>query len=190
MIERIIKPRLLNSLFKGKAAIIYGARQVGKTTLMQEIERASNVSSLYLNCDEPDVRRALTEKTSTELKALIGKTKLLLIDEAQRVTNIGITLKLFVDAIPETQVIATGSSSFELSNRIVEPLTGRKVEFHLHPFSLEELRQLHSPLERGAPAGDPPDFRHVPGCGQQPRGRHRNPARADPQLPLQGYPCP
>lgn len=149
MVERTIKPRLLNSLFKGKAVIIYGARQVGKTTLMREIERASGVSSLYLNCDEPDVRRVLTEKTSTELKALIGKTKLLLIDEAQRVTNIGITLKLFVDAIPETQVIATGSSSFELSNRIVEPLTGRKAEFHLHPFSLEELRQIHSPLELG-----------------------------------------
>ena len=149
MVERTIKKRLLNSLYKGKAAIIYGARQVGKTTLMREIERASGVSSLYLNCDEPDVRRALTEKTSTELKALIGKSKLLLIDEAQRVTNIGITLKLFVDAIPETQVIATGSSSFELSNRIVEPLTGRKVEFHLHPFSLEELKQIHSPLELG-----------------------------------------
>ncbi len=149
MIERTIKQRLIASLFKGKAAIIYGARQVGKTTLMREIERASGVSSLYLNCDEPDVRRALTEKSSTELKAFIGKTKLLLIDEAQRVTNIGIILKLFVDAIPETQVIATGSSSFELSNRIVEPLTGRKFEFHLHPFSLEELRQIHSPLELG-----------------------------------------
>lgn len=149
MVERTIKQRVLNSLFKGKAVIIYGARQVGKTTLMREIERASGVSSLYLNCDEPDVRRALTEKTSTELKALIGKTRLLLIDEAQRVTNIGLSLKLFVDAIPETQVIATGSSAFELANRIVEPLTGRKVEFHLHPFSLEELGQIHSPLELG-----------------------------------------
>lgn len=149
MIERTIKPASVNSLFKGKAVVIYGARQVGKTTLMREIERACAVPSLYLNCDEPDVRRALTEKTSTELKTFIGKTKLLLIDEAQRVTNIGITLKLFVDAIPETQVIATGSSSFELSNRIVEPLTGRKVEFHLHPFSLEELGQIYSPLELG-----------------------------------------
>lgn len=91
--------------------------------------------------------RALAEKTSTELKALIGKTRLLSIDEAQRVTNIGITLKLFVDAIPETQVIATGSSSFELSNRIVEPLTGRKNKFHLHPFSLEELGQIHERRE-------------------------------------------
>ncbi len=137
----------MKSLFNGKAVVIYGARQVGKTTLMQEIERSTGVSSLYLNCDEPDVRQALTDKTSTALKSFIGKTRLVLIDEAQRVTNIGITLKLFVDAIPETQVIATGSSSFELSNRIVEPLTGRKSEFHLHPFSLEELGQLHSPLE-------------------------------------------
>jgi uncharacterized protein len=147
MIERAITPRVINSLFRGKAVIIYGARQVGKTTLMREVERTCNVPSLYLNCDEPDVRQALTEKTSTQLKALIGTSKLLLIDEAQRVTNIGLTLKLFVDAIPETQVIATGSSSFELSNRIVEPLTGRKVEFHLHPFSLGELRLIHSPLE-------------------------------------------
>ncbi|MBF0501349.1 MAG: ATP-binding protein [Candidatus Riflebacteria bacterium] len=149
MIERTIKPALLNSLFKGKAVVIYGARQVGKTTLMREVERAYAASSLYLNCDEPDVRHAMTEKTSTELKALIGRNKLVLIDEAQRVTNIGITLKLFVDAIPETQVIATGSSSFELSNKIVEPLTGRKIEFHLHPFSLEELKQVYSPLELG-----------------------------------------
>lgn len=149
MIDRTIKPALLNSLFKGKAVVIYGARQVGKTTLMREIEHACAVPSLYLNCDEPDVRQALTEKTSTELRSFIGKTKLLLIDEAQRVTNIGITLKLFVDAIPDTQVIATGSSSFELSNRIVEPLTGRKIEFHLHPFSLEELGQIYSPLELG-----------------------------------------
>ena len=149
MIKRTIKSTLLDSLFKGKAVIIYGARQVGKTTLMRDVERICGGSSLYLNCDEPDVRRALTERTSTELKALIGKTSLVLIDEAQRVTNIGLTLKLFVDAIPETQVIATGSSSFELSNRIVEPLTGRKVEFQLHPFSLEELRQVHSRLELG-----------------------------------------
>lgn len=147
MIERTIKPALLQTLFQGKVVVIYGARQVGKTTLMREVERACAVPSLYLNCDEPDVRRALTEKTSTELKSFIGKSRLVLIDEAQRVSNIGITLKLFVDAIPEIQVIATGSSSFELSNKIVEPLTGRKTEFHLHPFSLEELGQLYSPLE-------------------------------------------
>lgn len=147
MIDRAITPRVIGALFKGKAVIIYGARQVGKTTLMREVERTCNVPSLYLNCDEPDVRQALTEKTSTQLKALIGRTKLLLIDEAQRVTNIGLTLKLFVDAIPETQVIATGSSAFELSNQIVEPLTGRKYEFHLHPFSLGELGTIHSPLE-------------------------------------------
>ena len=78
MIERTIKPRLLNSLFKGKALIIYGTRQVDKTTLMREVERACNTSSIYLNCVEPDVRRALTDKTSTQLKALIGKAKLVL----------------------------------------------------------------------------------------------------------------
>jgi predicted AAA+ superfamily ATPase len=81
----------------------------------------------------------LTERTSTELRALIGSRTLIVIDEAQRVRNIGLTLKLIVDNYPALQVIATGSSSFELSNTITEPLTGRKTEFRLFPLSVGEL---------------------------------------------------
>ncbi|MHB9011207.1 MAG: ATP-binding protein [Ignavibacteriaceae bacterium] len=103
--------------------------------------------SLYLNCDEPDVREALTNKTSTELKSFIGSSRLVVIDEAQRIKNIGLTLKLFADNFPVTQIIATGSSSFELSGKISEPLTGRKIEFFLYPFSIEELEQIYSHLE-------------------------------------------
>ena len=95
-------------------------------------------STLYLNCDEPDVREALAGRTSSELRALIGRPRLLAIDEAQRVRDIGLTLKLLVDNFPDVQVIATGSSAFELSNTISEPLTGRKAEFHLYPLSVEE----------------------------------------------------
>ena len=95
----------------------------------------------------PDLRTMLTEVTSTELHQLTGSKRLIFIDEAQRVRNIGLTLKLLVDNFPEKQVVATGSSSLDLSNEIVEPLTGRKYEFHLFPFSLIELRQKYSDIE-------------------------------------------
>jgi predicted AAA+ superfamily ATPase len=147
MVRRTIQDTIEQSLFRGKAIIIYGARQVGKTTLIMAIQNAAAVPSIFLNCDEPDVRRALSDKTSTELKMLIGNNKLVLIDEAQRVGTIGLTIKLLTDTAPDIQVIATGSSAFELSSRIEEPLTGRKREFRLYPFSLTELGQKYSPLE-------------------------------------------
>jgi hypothetical protein len=145
-ITRRIQKDVEKVLFKGKIAVIYGARQVGKTTLVKKIME-SYEDSLYLNCDEPDIREALTDKTSTELKSFIGSRRLVVIDEAQRVKNIGLTLKLIVDAFPEIQVIATGSSSFELSGKISEPLTGRKTEFFLYPFSIDELFQIYSSME-------------------------------------------
>ena len=147
MIRRTIQDAVERSLFKGKAIIIYGARQVGKTTLIRALQQDAAVPSIYLSCDEPDVRRALAGKTSTELKMLIGANKLVLIDEAQRVAAIGITIKLLTDTAPDVQVIAAGSSAFELSSRIEEPLTGRKREFRLYPFSLTELGQMYSPVE-------------------------------------------
>ena len=147
MIKRILQEKIESCFFKKKAVIIHGARQVGKTTLIQEIQKKFNGDSLYLNCDEPDLRASLTEVTSTELKNMIGSKKILFMDEAQRVKNIGITIKLMVDNFPDLQVVATGSSSLDLADKIVEPLTGRKYEFHLFPFSLVELRQKYSLIE-------------------------------------------
>lgn len=147
IVKRKIQERVEEALFKGKVVIIYGARQVGKTTLAKEIQRKHFEKSIYLNCDEPDIRAAFTDKTSTEIKSFLGDKKIVILDEAQRIKNIGVTLKLIVDSFPEIQVIATGSSSFDLSNQINEPLTGRKYEFFLYPFSLEELAQIYSPLE-------------------------------------------
>lgn len=141
-IKRILEEKIKKNIFKGKIIIIYGARQVGKTTLVKRIP-----NSFYLNCDEPDIKEALTDKTSTELKYFIGNNKLVVIDEAQRVKNIGLTLKLLADNFPDIQIIATGSSSFELSESIVEPLTGRKLEFYLYPLSIEELGSIYSDLE-------------------------------------------
>jgi len=122
VIKRIIQERIEASLFKGKAIIIYGARQVGKTTLIQAIQKNfPEADSIYINCDEPDLRAILTDVTSTALREIIGNKKLVFIDEAQRVKNMGLTLKLLVDNFPDRQVVATGSSSLDLSNEIVEP---------------------------------------------------------------------
>lgn len=148
-IDRTIKNAVKNKLFKGKIIIIYGARQVGKTTLVKEILGEINEKSAYFNCDEIDVRTSLTDKTSTELKSFLGKSRLVVLDEAQRVKNIGLILKLLIDRFPDFQIIATGSSSFDLSNEISEPLTGRKFEFQLFPFSLEEVGKTIPRLEIG-----------------------------------------
>jgi predicted AAA+ superfamily ATPase len=148
MIKRTLQEKIESKLFKRKAIIIYGARQVGKTTLIKEIQKKFNQNETsYLNCDEPDIRLNLTDVSSTELKQFIGKKKILFIDEAQRIRNIGVTIKLIVDNIPDIQVIATGSSSLDLSNEIIEPLTGRKYEFHLYPLSISEIKSKYSDLE-------------------------------------------
>lgn len=147
IISRAIQKNIEKAFFKGKVLIIYGARQVGKTTLVKEIQKKFVDEVSYFDCDEPDIKQALTDKSSTELKSFLGNKKLIILDEAQRVKNIGLTLKLLVDNFPQMQIIATGSSSFDLSNEAVEPLTGRKYEFYLYPFSLEELALTYTKLE-------------------------------------------
>lgn len=146
MINRAIKSQVENKLFKGKALILFGPRQVGKTTLITSL-LTDKEKVIYLNGDEADVRTLLSNTTSARLKTIIGDNKVVFIDEAQRIENIGITLKLFTDQIKEVQVIASGSSAFELANRINEPLTGRKYEFHLYPLSFGEMASHHGLLE-------------------------------------------
>lgn len=145
LIKRTIASQIKAKLYKGKAIIIYGPRQVGKTTLVRQLQ-AEVPDSLYLNCDEPDIRAKLENKTSTELVAFIGPKRLVVVDEGQRVRNIGLTLKLLVDAYPQMQIVATGSSSFDLANQIAEPLTGRAYEFHLFPLSVREISSVHDRL--------------------------------------------
>jgi uncharacterized protein len=115
--------------------------ELGKTTLLKQIAFDVNPDHLWLDCDEPDIRAALTNPTSTQLRSLIGNSKLVVIDEAQRVKNVGISLKLMVDQIPDTQLMVSGSSALDLANEINEPLTGRKFDFELYPFSFQELKK-------------------------------------------------
>ena len=147
MIPRAIASSLSAHFFKGKAILLFGPRQSGKTTLVNSILKDRGEKILQLNGDEPDVRDTLASVTSTQLKTIVGGARIVFIDEAQRIQNIGLTLKLFVDQLPEIQVIASGSSSFLLAGDISEPLTGRKYEFMLFPLSFRELMDHHGLTE-------------------------------------------
>lgn len=139
MITRTLQQRIEGNLFKGKAIIVIGARQVGKSTLFRQITEKLEEPVLMLNCDEPEVKELLAGMNLTELKLMLGKHRVVVIDEAQRVPEIGMTLKRITDNFPEVQLLVTGSSSFELQNRLNEPLTGRKYEYRLFPISTREL---------------------------------------------------
>ena len=148
MIRRNIEAKINSRLGKGKAVIIYGPRQSGKTTLVNEIlKNKPSGDILSLNGDEMDVREILSSYSSAKLKAIIGNKKIIFIDEAQRIKDIGLIIKIITDNFKDIQVIATGSSTFELMNNIKEPLTGRKYEFNLFPLSFSELADNHGLLE-------------------------------------------
>jgi len=139
IIKRELEEQLKKRLFKGKAIILYGPRQSGKTTLVEQATGEAHADTLLLNGDEPDVRDLLTGITSARLKAFLGKKQLIVIDEAQRIPGIGLTMKLITDQLKDVQLIATGSSAFELASKTSEPLTGRKYEFQLYPLAFGEL---------------------------------------------------
>lgn len=147
MIKRSLEQIILERFHRGKVILLLGARQVGKTTLVKHISEVSGLSTLYLNGDEADVRDMLSDTTSTRLKALFGKKELVIIDEAQRIRNIGVTLKLIVDNLQNIQLLVTGSSSLELTSEINEPLTGRKYEYFLYPIAFQEIVSESSLME-------------------------------------------
>jgi len=147
IIFREVFSRIQERLFLGKALILLGPRQSGKTTLMKILLEQSGEKHLLLNADEPDVRELLNGVTSTRLQTIIGEHRIVCIDEAQRIPNVGLTLKLMTDQLPHVQTIATGSSSLELNSSIAEPMTGRKFEFTLYPLSFAELATHYGLLE-------------------------------------------
>lgn len=144
MVKRSIEGLIQKYLFKNKAIIIYGARQVGKTTLVESLVKKHIQKTLFLNGDDSDIRDILSEASVTKLKPIIGKHKIIVLDEAQRIPETGLVLKIIHDNFKDVQLIATGSSAFELANKIKEPLTGRKFEFYLHPLSFGEMVNYHN----------------------------------------------
>ena len=137
MIHRTQQNEIDSYLFKGKAILVFGARQVGKTSLIKNTIK--NNSFLWFNGDEPDTQILLENITTDRLKALVGENKILVIDEAQMIHNIGLLIKRMVDNFPEIQVIASGSSAFELADKTKESMVGRKEELQLFPFSYKEM---------------------------------------------------
>jgi predicted AAA+ superfamily ATPase len=138
MITRELEKLIRAKMNKGKAIMLLGPRQTGKTTLMLKI--ASETSEfLLLNCDDPIVREQLDNANTETIRRLLGKNNLIFIDEAQRIKNAGLTLKLIADTFRNIQLLVSGSSSFELTDKINEPLTGRKWEYFLYPVSWKEF---------------------------------------------------
>lgn len=151
--ERTISDSIIDNLFKGKVIVIYGARRTGKTTLAKHIldTYIGTKSTKYFSCEDFETKNLL-ETTNTEtLQRTLGLYDLIILDEAQMLNNIGATLKIIHDFLPDLQVIATGSSSFDLRDQIGEPLVGRSRTYTLYSFSLSELAmdsiQLQSNLE-------------------------------------------
>ena len=141
-IERLLESVVGRRFFEGKALIIYGARQVGKTTLARRIlgNLSAGTSVVSLNGDMPDTRLMLEDATPERIRLLLKGKKLLFLDEAQSIPGIGMILKRIVDTMPEVQVLVTGSSSLDLLAKTSEPLTGRKIEYTLMPLSFQELQ--------------------------------------------------
>ncbi|MCA1741258.1 MAG: ATP-binding protein [Bacteroidales bacterium] len=146
MVERTLREKIRERLGSNKVIIIYGARQTGKTTLLRMIF-GQGPELLWLNGDEPDVRAMFEDINSELLLSYTSGKKFIIIDEAQRIPDIGLNLKLISDNIPGLQAIVSGSSSFELASGISEPLTGRKWTFTLFPFSFSEMVSHTSQLQ-------------------------------------------
>ncbi len=146
IIERKILERIKENDIPKKVIIIYGARQVGKTTMVKEILSTTNQKAEYFNCDYFDVQSLFAYENAGNFENIVKNYDLIVLDEAHRIVNIGLVLKILHDEFPHLRVIATGSSSFDLSNKINEPLTGRKIIYHLFPFSYNEFDETLSVL--------------------------------------------
>ena len=141
MYPRYLSERINKRIDSGKAIVVIGPRQVGKTTLIESILNTKEY--LLLDGDDPKVRSILSEPNTEQIKTILGKYKYVFIDEAQRIEGIGLTMKIITDRFKDVQLFTSGSSSFDLSNKINEPLTGRKWEYQLFPISWEEYENHH-----------------------------------------------
>ena len=145
MYKRYLQENILKRSSPKKAIVLIGARQVGKTTLIKSL--LNNKKYLFLDGDNPSVRELLNNPNTEEIKRIVANNKILFIDEAQRINNIGITIKIIIDQIKDVQVFVSGSSAFYLQNSLNETLTGRKWDYVLFPISWEEYQNKHSYLE-------------------------------------------
>ena len=149
-IQRIVKKDIIKHLQPNKVIVIYGPRQVGKTTLVNDLLLDIREDALFVSGEDKTIQPWLSSQSDTILRQNIGNKKLLVIDEAQKIHQIGLNLKIIVDMIPGVKVIATGSSSFELASQVGEPLVGRKWEYFLYPIAQIELATRENLFETQA----------------------------------------
>jgi uncharacterized protein len=145
--KRFLYDQLSKALVPGKVFVLYGPRQVGKTTLVKDMMEILPFQCKFVDADELIYREALSSQNRQRLGEVLGDAQLLIIDEAQRVPEIGLNLKIMIDSFPHVTLIATGSASFELANKISEPLTGRKLTYNLYPISFDEIKQSMGAVE-------------------------------------------
>lgn len=143
MIARSLEQTLTPWLEQGKAVVLIGPRQVGKTTLTQKLARDLQRETIWLTGDDPAARALMADISLAQLKQVVGSHQVVVIDEAQRLTNAGLTLKLITDHFPQVQLLVTGSSSLDLAAQTKESLVGRKVEYLLLPMSFAEMSAHH-----------------------------------------------
>ncbi|HPI44795.1 MAG TPA: ATP-binding protein [Tenuifilaceae bacterium] len=144
MYPRYLREKIERRIGSGKAIVVIGPRQVGKTTFIESILEKKDY--LLLDGDDPKTRTLLTEPNTEQIRTILGKYKFVFIDEAQRIEGIGLTLKIITDRFKDVQLFTSGSSSYDLTNKINEPLTGRKWEYQLFPISWEEFENHHGYL--------------------------------------------
>lgn len=144
-IPRDIEASITDNLNQGKVIIIYGPRRVGKTTLIKHLFEQNKQLYLYLSCEQERIRNQLIPD-ALHLKEVISNYKNIVFDEAQYLDNPGLILKILIDTFPDLNIIASGSSSFELAGKVQEPLTGRNLQYFLLPFSWNELSPQYGPI--------------------------------------------
>lgn len=147
MIKRSLENVISSRFFKGKTIVLYGARQVGKTTLLNQISAKLTQKIIWLNGDNPEDRALISNINHTRAKELFPAGSLIFIDEAQRIANTGLNLKIIHDSCENVQIVVTGSSSFELTDKIKESMAGRKWTYKLYPLSFSELLSHTSFIE-------------------------------------------
>lgn len=169
MFKRLLETQIKKNFFLGKVIIVVGPRQVGKTTLIEEILKISDKDSfIKFNCDYSEDREMLNEQSLKKLEKIISDKKFIFIDEGQKVRNIGNTLKILVDHYKKSkQVIVTGSSSINILDKTAEPLTGRKIVYKMYPISCQEISSTYDNLYLDKHLSDLLIFGQYPGVLNQ-----------------------